>query len=243
MGIIPAFAGRLLRFFLPWACAGCRGALLSTDDQGFCGRCWLSVPRIQGLVCQACGVPLKDGGLRCYPCRQAPPPLLVRAATEYRGVIPPAIYRFKYAGRKSLAGPLGALLRFAWERSPELGGVQGIIPVPLFRTVEQARGFNQAELLAARLAAGAALPLLPLLVRTRRTRSQYELNRAERRDNVRSAFALHPYMASRTALLKDRAFLLVDDICTTASTLAECALALRRAGVKSVKALVLARDL
>ena len=36
--------------------------------------------------------------------------------------------------------------------------------------------------------------------------------------------------------------LLIDDICTTASTLAACAALLRRAGAREVKALVLARD-
>ena len=212
-------AQHLLRFFLPWACCGCRDALAGLEDHGFCGRCWLSVPRIQGLICLACGIPLKDGGERCYGCRTAPPPLIIRAATEYRGVIPAAIYRFKYAD------------------------VQGMIPVPLYRRNEKARGYNQAELLAGGLSRHTGLAMVPLLVRTRNTRSQYRLNREERHDNVRSAFEIHPFAAKRMEAIKGSSFLLIDDICTTASTLEECAKALRRAGVKSVKALVLARDL
>ncbi len=233
----------LLRFFLPWACAGCRTPLAGLDDQGFCGHCWLSIPRIQGLVCQACGIPLKFGGFRCHSCRQRSPPLLVRAATEYRGSIPSAVFRFKYAGRKSLAKSLGTLLRYAWNHSPELHNVQGVIPVPLYPKNERVRGFNQAELLASQLASDIGLPLVPLLIRSRKTPSQTELNRSERRDNVRAAFTLQPLTAAQREILHGRSFLLVDDVCTTTSTLAECARVLRRGGAGAVKALVLARDL
>ena len=232
-----------LRFFLPWACAGCRGALDTLDDAGFCGACWLSIPRIQGLVCRSCGVPLKDGGNQCYPCRRDSPAILIRAATEYRGVITPAIHRLKYAGRKSLARPLGALLRFAWARYPEIQDVHGLVPVPLHRSQEKARGFNQAELLAKELIGETKASVLPLLLRTRATKSQVDLNRSGRRANMQDAFDLQPLAPAIKERLRGLSFLLIDDVCTTASTLGECARVLRRAGARSVKALVLARDL
>jgi len=237
------FLAPLLRFFLPWACAGCRSPLESLEDHGFCGPCWLAIPRIQGFICRKCGIPLKDGGNHCYGCREAPPNHLIRAATEYRGVISSALYRFKYGGRKTLAQPFGLLLRYAWEHLPELHDIQGIIPVPLHPKNERLRGFNQAELLANQLADCIGRPMLPLLIRTRKTRSQTELNRLKRRDNMRSAFALHPYANSKKEALLGRSFLLVDDVCTTASTLGECAGVLSRAGIRTVKSLVLARDL
>jgi len=233
----------VLRFFLPWACAGCRGALDALEDSGFCGACWLSIPRIQGLVCRACGIPLKDGGDRCYSCRQSPPPVLIRAATEYRGAVAPAIHRFKYAGRKSLARPLGALLRYAWAQYPELRDVHGLVPVPLHRRQEKARGFNQAELLAHELTWEIKTPTLPLLVRTRATKSQVDLNRSARRANMHAAFDLQPLAPDVKERIRGLSFLLIDDVCTTASTLGECARVLHQAGARSVKALVLARDL
>ena len=233
----------LLRFFLPWACAGCRRALGSLEDTGFCGSCWLSIPRIQGLVCLACGIPLKDGGRFCYACRQDPPALMIRAATEYHGVMRPAVHRFKYAGRKSLYQPLSVLLRQAWSQYPEIRDVQALVPVPLHRNHEKARGYNQAELLTQALARETGLPVLPLLIRHRATRSQVELNRLNRRENVRSAFSLQPLSPDRISIFKGLSFLLIDDVCTTASTLRECAVVLRRAGAGPVKALVLARDL
>jgi len=80
-------------------------------------------------------------------------------------------------------------------------------------------------------------------VRHRKTRSQYDLSRTERKINVREAFALHPALAGRPDVFTKRSFLLVDDIGTTLSTLEACGTLLREAGAASVKALVLARDL
>src|SRR5882762_7493621 len=105
----------VLRFFLPWACAGCRTPLGTVDDSGFCGRCWLILPRIQGWVCHHCGAPLRDGGNLCFTCRQEPSSILIRAATTYAGLIPKAIHRFKYAGRKTLSRSLVILMRQAWD--------------------------------------------------------------------------------------------------------------------------------
>jgi ComF family protein len=233
----------ILRFFLPWACAGCRTPLASLEDEGFCGSCWLAIPRIRGPVCYVCGIPLKYGGRLCYGCRQAPPPLIIRAAAEYNGVIPSAVYRYKYLGRKSLARAFGALLRYAWEQAPEIQTIDALIPVPLFKRNERLRGYNQAELLAHELARGISRPVLPLLVRTRKTPSQITMNRNMRRENVRQAFALHPFVHTKRDLLKGKSYLLVDDVCTTTSTLGECAITLHRAGIRSVGALVLARGL
>jgi ComF family protein len=233
----------LLRFVLPWACAGCRAPLASLEDEGFCGSCWLSIPRIQGPVCRGCGIPLRYGGQICFDCRQSPPPLLVRAAVEFRGVILPAVYRFKYLGRKSLARPLAILMRYAWEQSPELHHIQGLVPVPLYAQNERRRGYNQAELLASELGRQITRPVVPLLIRTRPTSSQVKLNRQKRQDNVRQSFSLHPLASVKREALRGRSFLLIDDVCTTTSTLAECAKTLHRAGIRPVHALVLARDL
>jgi ComF family protein len=233
----------VLRFFLPWACAGCRGALTSLEDTGFCGSCWLSIPRIQGLVCRTCGIPLNDGRRFCFSCRQTSSTLVIRAAVEYHGVMRPAIHRYKYLGRKDLSRSLGALLRYAWSQYPEIRDVHGLVPVPLYRSQEETRGYNQAELLARVLSTETGIPLLPLLVRTRSTRSQVELNRRQRQENVRSAFALQPLAPEYIQYLRGKSFLLIDDVCTTASTLRECAAVLRRVETGPVKALVLARDL
>ena len=146
-------------------------------------------------------------------------------------------------GRKSLVKPFSALLRYAWEQSPELHRIDGLVPVPLYAKNERVRGYNQAELLAQELAVLISRPVIPLLIRTRKTISQVSLNRHKRQENVRHAFALHPLADSKKEILRGRSFLLVDDVCTTTSTLSECAKTLYRAGMGASRALVLARDL
>ncbi len=230
----------ILRFFLPWACAGCRKPLETLEDSGFCGRCWLSIPRIEGLVCQACGLPLRDGGELCFPCHNEPPSLQIRAAALYRHPLQNAIHRFKYRGRKSLSPLFRLLMESAWNHYPELRDVELLVPIPLHRTTAHDRGYNQAELLAQGLSSITALPVKNLLLRTRKTTPQFRLSKPKRLANLQSAFSLHP--AADLTSTKRKHVLLIDDVCTTGATLMECAKVLKQADIGSVKALVLSRD-
>jgi ComF family protein len=231
----------VLRFLLPWACAGCRTPLDTLDDTGFCGRCWLELPRIQGWVCRACGVPLKDGGNLCFPCRRKPPGIRIRAAVTYAGALPQAIHRFKYAGRKSLARPFSVLMRYAWGLYPELLPVDALVAVPLYPASFRERGYNQAALLAEFMSPIIGRVLIKnALIRTRKTKSQVGLSKTDRLNNLKEAFHISPVISSSS--LKGLHLLLIDDVCTTAATLSECSKALKKAGAASVKAFVLARD-
>lgn len=109
-----------------------------------------------------------------------------------------------------------------------------LVPVPLFWSRRFSRGFNQAELLAARMSELSDLPMLPLLTRLRSTGQQAKRNRSERLISLRNAFAL------ATGSRPPSHVLLVDDVCTTGSTLEECAKVLRQAGVTSISAIVAA---
>jgi competence protein ComFC len=230
-----------LRFLVPWACAGCRIPLETLTDAGFCGICWLKIPRISGCVCRHCGVPLKDGGNLCYSCRQTPVKIVVRAAGTYAGPLAQAIQRFKYAGRKSLAIPFGPLLSYAWDQYPELAPIDALIPVPLHPSNLYDRGYNQAQLLAERLSQAIGQPVLNnVLTRVRKTSSQTHLSKTDRLLNLERAFDIAENHS--LPVIKGLSLLLIDDVCTTSTTLTECARVLRKAGARQVKALVLAKD-
>ena len=160
-----------------------------------------------------------------------------RAVFRYDEASRALILRFKHADR------LEGVPAFAkWMARAGLELLQDsplIIPVPLHRWRLLGRRYNQAALLALALGreTGAGVDVLSL-VRHRFTPVQGHLGRAERARNVRGAFSVPP---KRRPKVEGRRVVLVDDVMTTGITLAECALALLKAGATSVDVLTLGR--
>jgi predicted amidophosphoribosyltransferase len=77
-----------------------------------------------------------------------------------------------------------------------------------------------------------------VLVRRRDTASQTGLTAAQRRRNVRGAFAIR-----HRSRVTGQKLILVDDVLTTGATVRECAQALRSAGAREVQVLTAARAL
>ena len=111
-----------------------------------------------------------------------------------------------------------------------------IIPIPLHPERERERGYNQSTLLARELSGQSHVPYSTNgLQRTRPTPPQAQLNAQARRENVRGAF-----MADASKVAHKR-IVLIDDVCTTGSTLSEAAEALYAAGATAVSAHCFAR--
>lgn len=228
----------VLDLLFPPRCLACerRGAWL-------CEGCEPRLPRLPLDRCVWCGRPI--GGRRvesgtaspsvCAACRASHAALdgLI-AGYSFDGPIRVAVHRLKYRRARHLAEPLGDLMAEALAAAD--AEVEGIVPVPLHPVRARERGYNQAELLARRISERTGFPVFDgVLERTRPTQSQMSLPSARRAGNVAGAFA----PASRA--LPGRRLLLVDDVCTTGSTLEACAVALRKAGCTSVWGLTLAR--
>jgi ComF family protein len=116
-----------------------------------------------------------------------------------------------------------------------------VVPVPLFRGKRRERGFNQAELLgraAMKHLRGNMVLDATSLERTRETASQTGLTSHQRRANMRGAFRV-----KQKERISGRHILLIDDVCTTGTTVGECARVLLRAGAKSVRVATVARVL
>jgi len=111
------------------------------------------------------------------------------------------------------------------------------IPAELMEKVLAARGFNQAQEIARPLARALRLPLATgSCVRVRDTAPQSGLAPADRRDNMRGAFAV-----TQRRAVDGKHVLLIDDVMTTGHTLGALAACLKRHGAASVTNLVFAR--
>ncbi len=193
-----------------------------------CPDCRAAITWIREPVCELCGRPVASR--LCKSCASNGAACQsIRAAAYYRDPVRRIIHRFKYEGLFALGRPLGQLMVEAWPRWRH--PVDLVLAIPLHRRRQSERGYNQSELLVGELCRQLGWPSDgEALSRIRQTRPQMGLTAAERRANVHGAFVADP------ARVGGKRVLLVDDVCTTGSTLTAAAIALREAGARSVTA-------
>lgn len=195
-------------------------------------------------VCADCWKPLMDQSAQIDICAVAElGELKVAHAVTYEETMKMLIYKLKYDCDRLIARDLSFLLSRALmlvkEQFEESSKIV-IVPVPLSRWRRLHRGFNQAELLARHLKKERNVEInTRLLFRNKHTRAQHKLSREERAENLRGAFKCR----NPIALLEDNAIILVDDIHTSGSTLAEAASTLKMCGAKRIAAITVARAL
>lgn len=220
----------LLDILLPLRCVGCgkEGSLI-------CPYCSESLPRVKLPLCLHCGTTVNEGNL-CPACLNHPLAINgIRSAFMFQGVMRQPVLQFKYRQLKVMAAPLAQLLAEYLHSHPMIGEV--LVPVPLHPKRFRQRGYNQASLLAKELSKIIGLPVEEdALIRVQDVAPQARTkSAAERRQNVRHAFACNKNMAGKQILL-------IDDVCTTGATLDACAIALKTTGASSVWGLTAARE-
>jgi ComF family protein len=161
------------------------------------------------------------------------------AALDYAYPWNRLIQRFKFQGDVAWAAWFARAMTQAPGAADCLAESDWCLPIPLTRQRLGERGYNQSwELVKALTRTTPGKARHDWLVKLADTPVQHQLDRAARWANLRSAFSTspqaQPHLANTTVLL-------VDDIMTTGATLHAAALALQRAGVRQVHALVLAR--
>lgn len=196
-------------------------------DRCLCDNCENN-KRIEGAICRRCGCSADDCKCRAgdkskYECVTAPF-YFEKGASN-------AVYRFKFYGYTELAKAMADEMAEAVKQRYSDVAFDYVTYVPLSKKRMKKRGYNQSELLAECVAKNINVACREMLIKTRETDPQRESTAAQRRRNLKNAFA-----AVNNADIRGRTILLIDDVKTTGSTLNECAGVLKNSGAGAVYA-------
>ena len=150
-----------------------------------------------------------------FPFSGATAFLFFREGSPYRKLL----HRFKYGGEPEIGFYMGMLFGKELYGSYKKKGAPVVVPVPMSSWKRRKRGYNQAEWLAAGIAASAGWTMASYAVkRVRENKSQTTKDKEGRRENMKNAFVAHPVPYDR--------LLLVDDVITTGATMDSCSLSI-----------------
>lgn len=200
-------------------------------QENLCEACIGSIAFIEGKACIRCGKGLNEHYEDNYcPDCAVSEYAFVRAFScfDYTGTGKHLLHRLKYEGETGIA-PVLAKWMYARLR-PETLRFDAVIPVPMHESKLMMRGYNQAYLIAEAMSRLMHVPLSDCLLRSRETKEQFDLDKAQRILNIGGAFSVK----FGYNIDKYNCVLLVDDIYTTGSTANECSKVLIKAGVKKV---------
>ncbi len=212
--------------FLPQSCSLCQKRIPSSER--LCASCSAGLIPSVVFFCPLCRFRAEKGselpGCSEHSYTEG------RAAMRTGKAILTLIHRLKYSGERELAPLAAKLIVKAGIVDEHFTGFNIMCPVPLFRTRERERGFNQSTEIARCIETDSGVPLVTdLLSRMQPTREQAKLPARLRRRNLLRSFAV-----TRPGLVEGKSVVLVDDVVTTGSTVAACIEALREAGVARV---------
>lgn len=198
----------ILHLLYPTRCPVC-GSFIDINDR-FCPECVKKLAPFKGAFAI-------DGSAGFY------------AAFTYDKNISPAVILLKKGICGNAAYALGHTLG---EKLIDCGlpHIDGIIPVPMYSSDRRRRGYNQAELISNHVSDVIGAPVIKkAVVKLKATEQQKMLSGKERRENLKGVFSV-----KCPELITGKRLLILDDVCTTGSTLSELTKLLKSSGAKEI---------
>lgn len=228
----------MIDFIYPKICPICLSPVMPKGETIHSG-CIKKISYIKEPFCMKCGKHLEsDESVVCSECIKACHKWNNgRCIFPYQSSVKRGIIYFKDFGIKELAAFYAdqAVKRYGTFIKGSKADV--IVPVPSFKRKYLSKGFNQAELFAKELSLRVDIPECNLLEKVKNTKEQKTLTKAERKSNLNDAFDV-----LCNAEVRPYKVLLVDDICTTGSTIDACTEALKKHGIEKVDFLGICRE-
>lgn len=234
VNIIKYYNG-MLEWIFPRHCPIC-DEIIARKEILICRECRKKVEIISSPRCMKCGKAISnDTKEYCYDCEKKEHHFIKGRAVFSYGSVAASLYRFKYAKRAEYADFYAEEVVKHLGKEIKTWNADAMIPVPLHRSRYNARGFNQAEILAFKIGERLQIPVnCKLIKRVHKTIPQKQLNPLERQNNLKKAFKI----CQNDVKLKT--IIVVDDIFTTGSTIDAMAIEMKKMQIEKVYFVTLA---
>lgn len=227
------FAG-LVDLIYPHLCFNCKQKL--TRNSFLCQKCENKITLKEKNHCEICHKEISSCGI-CSECKNKFPFEEFLSVFDFNQVIQNMIHNFKYNENRKIGNYLSNFLSQKLENFEHISSIDYSIPVPLHKVKKRDRGFNQAYVIAQNIQDTLQIPVADDLVKRKRfTKTQTNLSKSERHENVADAF-----VAEKKEKIMNKNFLLIDDVFTTGSTLSSLTYELKNKGANKVFCATLAR--
>ena len=209
-------------FFIPRQCPGCKNKLL-TSETAICDNCLSSIKFADNER-------LETELERKFLSTKIISDFTSLFVFEKDTAIQSYIHSIKYNKRFLNAEFLGKLMGEKLSTKIKKWEVDYLVPVPLHQLRIAERGFNQSRYIAAGISKVMGIRVINrILKRIKYTETQTNLSLPEREKNISGAFKIR-----RERSIKNKSFLLVDDVITTGATIRECGKVLLQAGANKI---------
>ncbi len=208
---IKEYIDSFLYLFYPELCIVCNKNDREVNDT-FCLECYselpftnqTTIPKNQFIQHFEGKIKIEHGAALFYFVKQ--------------GIVQNIIQNLKYNDKPQYGVKMGEIFGYSIKDNSYFLNIDMIVPVPLFKSKETARGYNQSLKFAEGISKVTSIPIVKNnLIRIRHTDTQTKMNRVQRLENLYDAFSV---LEPKT--FENKHILIVDDVLTTGATLLEC---------------------
>lgn len=235
------FFKNIMDLFYPKTCFGCK-----KEGKYLCFDCLSTLEILNYQYCLCNSNPKRVVSIfnngKCIKCKDKKLDGLFFAFTyENNNLVKRMIHNFKYPPFvKDLALSFSQIFSHYFNLSDFNSKILEnfiVIPIPLERSRERWRGFNQSYEIAKNLDFLNMKINNNSLVKIKKTKLHSRLSKGRREKNILDSFKIID-----NSDIKGKNILLIDDVYTTGATMEECAKILKSNGAKKILGMVIARN-